>query len=154
MNKTFSYDRRNVATIEPHFDIKEEAMQVIQNAKEVSEFYGFLTVADFKNLCSLTVEPNDDTFGWTKNTLERAVIERVTSSEAYKIRMPEYDWGNYWSTPSATDEKTQSETGEPINITISSGEWDTRRHDIEDVLHLLFENTEKISDRPVFITLM
>lgn len=149
MDKTF-----RVAIIEPHFDSKDEAMQVIQKAKEVSESYGFLTAADFKCLCGLHVALNDDTFGWMKNTLERAVIERVTSSEAYKIRMPEYDWGNYRSVSSTPDEKRQPETSEPINITISSGEWDTRRHDIEDVLHIFFENAEKISDRPVFITLM
>lgn len=149
MNKTF-----NCAIIEPHFDSKNEAMQVIQNAKEIAESYGFLTVADFKCLCGLQVAVNDDTFGWMKDTLERVVIERVTSSDAYKISMPEYDWGTDQSVSSTPDEKVQPETSEPINITISSGEWDTRRHDIEDVLHLLFENTEKISDRPVFIMLM
>lgn len=149
MDKTF-----NCAIIEPHFDSKNEAMQVIQNAKEISESYGFLTAANFKCLCGLQVGFRDGTFGWTKNTLEHAVIERVTSSEAYKIRMPEYDWGTDQSVSSTPDEKVQPETSEPINITISSGEWGTRRHDIEDVLHLLFENTEKISDRPVFITLM
>lgn len=125
------------------------------DAKEIAEFYGFVTVADMMDLSSCHSAWGDyDTFGWTKQALARAVIEHTTSSDSYRICMPEYDWGNYPGKSSMSGEDGRPKTVEPINITISSGELDTRRHDIEDVLHLLFENADKIKDRPVFISLM
>ena len=135
------------------FSSKSVALEVLRRTKEIAECYGYATVADVKDFYGDDSTWYENNIGWTAESLKCVLIEQVDPS-TYSICMPEYTWVNSNSKSIVPDKKKRSQTGEPINITISSGEWDTRRNDIEDALQVLFKNSEKIKDRPVFITIM
>lgn len=137
-----------------HFKSKDEATEFYKSVKDIVIRYGYATVADAKELCGDDSSWNDNLMGWSRDVLHWAMIERVVSDNGweYIVRFPECDW-NKKRNDSGPSAKPQSDP-EPINITISSGEWDTRRNDIEYAFRVLFDNIEKIKDRPVFITIM
>lgn len=135
-----------------HFKDKSEALSFYNSVRDFATCYGVITVAAAKKLCGSDSTWDDNFTGWSLDALHHLLIERVVSDNGweYTMRFPECDWNNKCN-DSKSYTKLQSE---PINITISSGEWDTRRNDIEDAFRVLFDNIEKIKDRPVFITIM
>lgn len=132
------------------FAHRGDAEAAFNQAKEIAEVYGYVTVTDICDLVGVPSNYMENMIGWSLEALNKAYIGIVCP---YVLYLPQCDWSKDRYTKEAEDMETPS-TGEPINITISSDEWDTRRNDIEQVLNELFRNSDKIKDRPIFISII
>lgn len=133
------------------FVYKKDAEAVFDQAKEIAEMYGYVTVADICDLAGVASIYAENLYGLSPTAIKKAKI--YLNKDCYVLYLPQCDWKKDGYAKETEDMETPS-TGEPINITISSNEWNTRRNDIEQVFNELFRNSDKIKDRPVFISLM
>lgn len=140
------------ANLKFNFNCLNDAEAVLDQAKKIAEAYGCVTVADVCDLCRGTRSYDETKIGWTPKALSRAYTRRDIYHNESTLYLPACDYEML----ECTEEPKELEESqpEPINITISSNEWDIRRNDIEQVLNEIFMNSEKIKDRPVFITIM
>lgn len=142
-----------------NFVYKKDAEQVLKQAKEIAGLCGYVTVADICDLTGKTSTYTESLVGWSYEAIEKAEICWEHYNDGFGLMfefvlyLPQCDWEKNEYTKEAEDTEKPS-TGEPINITISSNEWNTRRNDIEQVFNELFRNSDKIKDRPVFINIM
>lgn len=142
-----------------NFVYKKDAEQVLKQAKEIAGLYGYVTVADICELAGKTSTYIKSLVGWSYEAIEKADICLEYYNDGFGLMfefvlyLPQCDWEKNEYTKKAEDTKKPS-AGEPINISISADEWNTRRNDIEQVLNELFRNSDKIKDRPVFINIM
>jgi hypothetical protein len=67
------------------FDSRKDARLLIKNMTDVTDKYGFITVADYKDLIGLTVTFKDYTIGWMQNTKWKIIMVK----KGYKIQLPE-----------------------------------------------------------------
>ena len=121
-----------------------EAAKVLHYAKQIIQVYGYVSLADMLDLCGKNPAYKDSKIGWTEAAFKNAKIEML--DEGYAIRMPEFDWCEN-NDSDTVGEQLQSE---PINVTIPADKPEI----IEQIIDALFDNSEKIKDRPVFISIM
>lgn len=143
------------------FKNRDDAVKILQSVKKLAGLYNVVTFADVADLCGYDSTWNDHLIGWSSDALTNYPwIRQINSIPEYTIQFPECDWDNsnppdkYQNQCMDHSDIQDMSDPEPINITISSGEWDTRRNDIDDVFQALFNNLDKVKDRPVFITIM
>ncbi len=128
------------------FSSHQEVIEILRNAKQVIKSYGYVSLADMLNLCEKDTVYKDSKIGWTEAAFKNTKIKIVY--EGYAISMPEYNWREN-DVLDTVDEQLQSEL-EPINVTIPADKSGA----IEQIIAALFSNSEKIKDRPVFITII
>lgn len=119
------------------------AAEVLHYARQIVEVYGYVSMADMRDLYGGTPSYEESKVGWTADAMENSEIEKIADN-AYVITMPEYNWHADDDESVSLDEKSQPE---PIDITVPSDK-------LEETISALFKDPEKIKDRPVFITIM
>ena len=129
-----------------NFSSHPKVIEILHNAKKIIEAYGYISLADMLDLCGKDTIYKDSKIGWTESAFKNAKIQRVY--EGYAIQMPEYNWREN-DVLDTVDEELHFEP-EPINITIPADKSEA----IEQIIIALFNNSEKIKDRPVFINIM
>lgn len=141
------------------FDCIKDAEAVLNQAIEIAKIYGYVTVADICDFNGVTPIYTENLVGWSLDAIKKAEICECYYDDgqgnvySYVLYLPQCDWEKDKHTKEAKNTEKPN-IGEPINITISSGEWDTRRNDIEQAFSELFKNSDKIKDRPIFINIM
>lgn len=130
-----------------------DARNTLIYAREITEEQAYITMADMHDLIGDKSECTDCKYGWTLSKLKLAYIE-ILAPDMYSIHMPACDWFSDKKdattvTEFPTAEPKQTEP-EPINVTIPADKPEV----IEQIIDTLFNNSEKIKDRPVFITIM
>ena len=126
------------------FSNSHEAAKVLHYAKQIVKVYGYVSLADMIDLCGKNPAYKDSKIGWTEAAFKNAKIKIFY--EECTICMPEFDWREN-DDLDTVGEQLQSE---PINITIPADKSEV----IEQIIDTLFNNSEKIKDRPMFITIM
>lgn len=121
-----------------------EAAKVLHYAKQIIEAYGYVSLADMIDLCGKNPAYKDSKIGWTEAAFKNAKIKIFY--EGYAVCMPEFDWCEN-DDLDTVGEQLQSE---PINVTIPADKPEA----IEQIIGALLKNSEKIKDRPVFISIM
>lgn len=129
--------------IEYVFEDYREGVECLANIKCIANYYARITVADVNDICGVKSCLTDRKMGWTKNALENTTVEKCDSG-TYIICMPKYDWYK----------ETADIQPEPINVTITVDKLYKKPDIIEQTIQALFNDPEKIKDRPVFITIM
>ncbi len=140
-----------------NFKDAHEPTHTIIHAQEIADKYGCVTVADMHDLIGIKSTYTDNKYGWTSFGLSDARI-KMDTNKTYSIYMPPCDWfADDWEAfkNEKEDNKMASSyakeiQAEPINISISADKPEL----IEQTINALFNNTEKIKNRPVFITIM
>lgn len=130
-------------TTEPIFNSRKAA-EILHYAKQIIETYGYVSLADILDLSGKNPAYKDTKIGWTEAAFKNAKIEML--GKGCTIRMPDCDWHKD-SDSDAVGEQFQPE---PINVTIPKDKPEL----IKQTITALFENSEKIKDRPVFINIM
>lgn len=131
--------------------------RTIMYAQEIADKYGCVTVADIHDFIGFKSTYIDNKYGWTSFGLSDIRI-KMDASKTYSIYMPPCDWfaddqkifKNKQEDNNITSSYINEPQSEPVNINISSDKPEL----IEQVIISVFNNTEKIKDRPVFITIM
>lgn len=131
----------------------DDAFTILMYADDIAETYGYVTLADMRDLVGVTNEYTDSHYGWTASNLANATVEEITKNMC-AIHMPPFDWFY---------DKKESETKmnfptavsklpdpEPINVTISISDPEP----IEQIISAIFENADLVKDRPLFINIM
>lgn len=121
-----------------------KAAEVLHYAKQIIEAYGYVSLADMIDLCGKNSAYKDSKIGWTEAAFKNAKIKMLY--EGCAIHMPEFDWREN-DDSDTIGEQLQSE---PINVTIPKDKPEL----IKQTITALFENSEKIKDRPVFINII
>lgn len=129
------------------------ARDTLTYAREIAEAYEHVTMTDMNDLIGNQSEYSDCKYGWTCCGLRLAYVE-VLAPDVYSIHMPACDWffdkkdaTTVTKFPTAKPKQTEPE---PINVTIPADKPEV----IEQIIDTLFNNSEKIKDRPVFINIM
>lgn len=124
------------------------ARDTLTYAREIAEAYDHVSMTDMNDLIGNQSEYSDCKYGWTLSKLRLAYVE-VLASDVYSIHMPACDWF-YDEAGSSTAKHKEKTESEPINITIPADKPEV----IERIISALFNNSENIKDRPVFITII
>lgn len=66
------------------FETREKAEKILEQMNEEIDRYGFVTVADYKELCGVAGDYKDNKYGWTN--IRDAEVTRVRAG--YSIRFP------------------------------------------------------------------
>lgn len=134
-----------VASFASYADADNALFYAMQVAKE----YGYISCADLFEICGMSPSYTETKIGWTEQAIKSAKVDKFIcqnqSKDFYTIRMPECDWFE-----DADDSVASIEKAEPINVTIPKDKPEF----IKQTITALFENSEKIKDRPVFINIM
>lgn len=129
------------------------ARDTLTYAREIAETYEHVTMTDMNNLIGNRSEYSDCKYGWTSYGLRLAYVGTL-GPDAYSIHMPACDWFSDKKDATTVTEfptaKPKQAEPEPINVTIPADKPEV----IEQIIDTLFNNSEKIKDRPVFITIM
>lgn len=134
------------------FRKKSEAEEALRKLKAVADLGGsHISLATAEWCCGLKSANWEETVGWTSDTFEKFTEIRKTGMGFYAIYAPSYDWHKSEENES---EETTTAQGEPININIPLDKWFTKSDNIKALIQSLFEDPEKIKDRPVFINIM
>lgn len=135
------------------FDYLTDALTVLDYALEIAERYGYTSIADMHELIGDKSAYIDCKYGWTLSSLVNASAEKLATN-MYSIHMPACDWISskedtmtITKFPIVKPKKTEPE---PINVTIPADKPEV----IEQTIGALFNDSEKIKDRPIFISIM
>ena len=131
----------------------DDAFTILMYADDIAETYGYVTLADMRDLVGVATEYTDSHYGWTASNLANATVEEITKN-MYAIHMPSFDWF-YDKKESETNMKfptavSQLPDPEPLNVTIQISEPEL----IEQIISAIFENADLVKDRPLFISIM
>lgn len=124
------------------------ARDTLTYAREIAEAYDHISMTDMNDLIGNQSEYSDCKYGWTLSKLRLAYVE-VLAPDVYSIHMPACDWF-YDEARSSTAKPKEKTESEPINITIPADKTDG----IKQAINTLFDNLERIKDRPIFINII
>lgn len=130
------------------FERPYDANIILERIQEIGKSYGYVTLADVHDLIGDMSEYCECKYGWTFPGLKTMYVA-VFDKQAYSIHMPAFDWF-YDEAGSSTAKPKEKTESEPINITVPADKPD----DIRQTINTLFNNLEKIKDRPIFINII
>lgn len=136
------------------FRKKAEAEEAFCKLKAVADLGMVVSLATAEWCCGLKSTNWAATVGWTSDTIEKFAEIRKTGMGFYAIYAPSYDWHKSENDDVSKNkpEETTTAQGEPINITVSLGSINSDI--LKALIQALFEDSEKIRDRPVFISII
>ena len=141
-----------------YFKYEKEASLFVERAREIAKEYGRVTLSDLYDLSGVQNCYAHSKISWSVYSIKNNVYVKYDSDlECYIVSFPEPYFNkvnNNKVETTATSKsyvaKKESETSsEPLNITIC---MDLLENPLE-VVHEVFDMTNKIKDRPVFITI-
>lgn len=140
------------------FRERSDAEEALSKLKAVADLcLSYVSLATAEYCCELRSSANwAETVGWTSDTIKKFTTIRRTDMDFYEIIAPLYDWhkSNNDDICKNESEETATAQGEPININIPLDKWFTKSDNVKALIQSLFEDPEKIKDRPVFINIM
>lgn len=132
----------------PVFGTHAEAVDVLNQMKDIAVRYGFCSMADLMDLANLysTNHYEFNKYIWTYKELKNARIHTVTGLR-YHIDLPE---PNFTGKSTKHHEEPNSPTPGILNITIMTNELESPGTYISDI----FTQISKVKDRMINITIM
>ena len=141
-----------------YFKYEKEASLFVEQAREIAKEYGRVTLSDLYDLSGGPSCYEHSKISWSVYSIKNNVYVKYDSDlECYIVSFPEPYFNKVDNnkvettmTPKSYIVKKKSETSsEPINITICMDSLE----DPFEVVHEIFDMTNKIKDRPIFITI-
>lgn len=141
-----------------YFKDEKDTLYFVHRALEIAKQYGRVTLSDLYDLNGAQGFYAYNKIGWTASSISNEVYTNFNSYlKCYVVLFPkpdfnkvDYNKGETFTTPKSYVIKRESETSsEPLNITICMDLFESHL----DVAHQIFNMTNKIKDRPVFITI-
>ena len=141
-----------------YFKYEKEASLFVERAREIAKEYGSATLSDLYDLRGGPSCYANSKISWSVYSIKNNVYVKYNNDlECYIVSFPEPYFnkvdnkkGETTTTPKSYVVKKKSETSsEPLNITICMDLLE----DPFEVVHEIFDMTNKIKDRPAFITI-
>ena len=141
-----------------YFKYEKEASLFVEQAREIAKEYGRVTLSDLYDLSGCPTCYVHSKISWSVYSIKNNVYVKYNNDlECYIVSFPEPYFNKVdnnkvetTTTPKSYVVKKKSETSsEPLNITICMDLLE----DPFEVVHEIFDMTNKIKDRPVFITI-
>ena len=68
------------------FKTEEEAQKIVDELKQIAEWYGVALYSDLKDLLDIEIEPDDYKYGWIEHSIKQTRI--VPTELGYFIEFP------------------------------------------------------------------
>lgn len=133
------------------FTNRTDADEIINRMDDIAERYGFVTVSDYKELCTISADFIDTKYGWLDHTVADAVVRRdycgyfidLPRPILFSDAQPETTKYEPFSCKTPADHQ-------PIYITIHTNEIS----ELNETLAETFKHVSQIQDRTVNLTIM
>ena len=132
-----------------YFKNDKEASLFIERAREIAKEYGMVTLSDLYELIGIKSDYLCNKIRWSIYSINyNLYIEYNSDLKCYMVSFPKPFFEENKS-KSYINKKKMVSSSEPINVTINMDLLE----DPFEVIHQIFDMTNKIKDRPVFISI-
>lgn len=132
-----------------YFKNDKEASLFIERAREIAKEYGSVTLSDLYELIGIKSNYLCNKISWSIHSINYNLhVEYNSDLKCYMVSFPKPFFEENKS-KSYINKKKMVSSSEPINVTINMDLLE----DPFEVIHQIFDMTNKIKDRPVFITI-
>lgn len=134
------------------FETRNEAEEILEKMKEISDAYASVTFADFNDLVGLNTSYEDTRYYWTSPMLSHSDILRVRDGWIINLCAPIHRNESGKVTYRSYAPKERKNEVKPVNIFIHASEIDI--DDVDEILSTTLTRIKSIPDREFHITIV